>query len=234
MSTANLFNSRVYPAKDGLPVIAAARIGDSRERGQYFIIRVRLKPVASRRQSSGHWRIWHFWSSRRSTFLLSLYSYFILLPLAFFFPRLHPVPHPFPPVSDPQSSVFLLLASLLFFFSSVSRPRVSLVRFVSPPRCHPNGVHRLVSTSRGEKEREGEDEEGKRSFSVSRWIVLLFAPDLHAFFERANEQNSRNASFSKLKTGLSASTFGPTANLTVKLDHTFDDFKFWDKYAFFL
>lgn len=119
---------------------------------------------------------------------------------------------------------FFSLAPLLFFFSSssFSRPRVSLIRFVSPPRCHPNAAY-IDSSQRLEKE-ERMKERKKESF------LFLCLPTNHTFiclralFERAKEQDSRNA-FSKLKTGLSASTFGPTANSTVKLNHT-SNFKF--------
>lgn len=97
--------------------------------------------------------------------------------------------------------------------SSSSLPSFSSWRFnlafpsfyFALPRCHPDGVvHRLVSRRRGE---------GKRSPSLSPSIgesYLLFAIGLRASFERASKADSENASFSKLKTGLSASTSGPT------------------------
>lgn len=148
-------------------------------------------------------------------FYLPSLAFFFLVPATLASPPPLPLPLSFPPASDPQSSVFLFLAPLLFFslLPPLDLAFSSFVLFhplVATPTAY------IASTSRGERE-GGDGGEGKRSIflslSVSRRIVLLFPLGLRAFFERANEQDDlKNASFSKLKTGLSASTFGPTAN----------------------
>lgn len=217
--------------KDGLPVIAPARIGDSR-----------ASAIADNTLSSAAGCVWNRLppegrapdtdgydiSEVRGDLRFSRPFIPILSPFScFLFPVVATLAHRSPYLSHRSfGSAVVFLFYFFFSSSSSSRPRVSLVRFISPPRRHPNGVQ--LDSSQRFKKREKEEEMKKRSFSfsVSRRIVLLFAFGLRAFFERANEQDSRNA-FSKLKTGLSAS-----ANSTAQLNHMSDEFKFQDKYAF--
>lgn len=71
------------------------------------------------------------------------------------------------------------------------RPRVSLARFISPPRSHPIRRTYIDSPQRlGEEKKEDEEEEVRTkerglslSLSLSRRIVLLFAVGLLAPFE---------------------------------------------------
>lgn len=134
---------------------------------------------------------------------------FYLPSLTFFLPR-HPLPaflsFPAPLLPSALSSLLHLLAF---------RPRISLARFISPPRRHPV---RRTSTRLNVSRRRRWRSQGKEiflSFSVPRRIVLLFAVGLHGSSELRRACGTvpgARASFSKLKTGLSASTYGPTTD----------------------
>jgi len=197
MSTANLFNLCVYPAKNGLPVIAPAPIGDSCADNTLSSVAGcvwnRLPPEGRAPDTDGY-----DISEVRGDLRFSRLFIPILSPFLLSFSRgrypCAPFPLPFPLRIYSRQS---FSSSLLFFFFSSSRPHVSLVRFVSPPRCHPNSVHRLATTSRegegrrgggGGGRRDGEEGDLSLSFSVSRRIVFLFAL---VFVPSSNERMSK-------------------------------------------
>lgn len=221
--------------KDGLPVIAPARIGDSRASASADntlssaagCVWNRLPPEGRAPDTDGY-----DISEVRGDLRFSRPFIPILSPSScFLFPVVATLALRSPYLSHRSfgSTAVFLFSSLLFFFSlpplDLAFPSFVLFHpLVATPTAY-------IDSSQRFKKREKEEEKMKKksfSFSVSRRIVLLFALGLRAFFERANEQDSRNA-FSKLKTGLSAS-----ANSTAQLNHMSDELKFQDKYAFLI
>lgn len=137
---------------------------------------------------------------------------FYLSPLAFFFPWNRY------PLASSSSPVFLGRAVVSLFPPPPPPPPldVSLARFISPPRCHPNGIY--IDSSRRLGEEEEEDAERKE---VILSLALSFSLSLGTFICLRRARLAESVSFSKLKTGLSTSTSGPTADsYTSKLAHS--------------
>lgn len=237
MSTANLFNSRAYIPREGrapgnCPRAAYRGPGPARERGQYLIIPLPGAFGTGCLQKAEPRTLTDMTFLKFAAIyvsLSSLYSYFISPFSCFLFPvwplppSLAPLPLPLPPISgSTQSSVFLSL-SLLFLLSTSRFPSFVLFHpLVATPTAYIDSPQRLA-------EEEEEEKEISLFFSLSLdesyfYLLSVFVPSSS---ERMSETTlERNAPFSKLKTGLSTSMFGPTTNSTVKLNHTFDDFKF--------